>query len=290
MLVQPSQFAPTPRFGKSRTVAQTPRPRSLPKPVLVRALRASVRLAEDVEDAAEEDEDDEMLLDDEQAQALPTTEHAVLEYGDEARWMNDVALSPKRRRLDGNDASASSAISTFREPQTPASHLQRPTSHFAHFQLQPTPSSTSAEAATIQRPAFLRPSLPPQEPIEPLPQAFSPHRRGQKLVPGGIAATMQQWVIETGQAAVQSRRGQGYLRGEDHVTRAKVEQFSGTGPYTARARLGSGEAVNLLLAGGSDVNSSGMKVGSVVAIRAPTWDIELEGAKWDVGVDWRILS
>ena len=149
---------------------------------------------------------------------------------------------------------------------------------------------STAEPSTIPRAAFIRPQ--PQEATEPLPEAFSPHRRGQRFVPGGMAATVQQWVLETGQAAVQSRRGQGYMRGEDYV---KLEgNVRGSGPFTGRGRMQNGSLVDLLLAGCK--NSSGdsqMKEigeGKVVGIRAPVWEVEVDGKVWTVGVDWRVLS
>jgi hypothetical protein len=104
-----------------------------------------------------------------------------------------------------------------------------------------------------------------------------------------MAATLQQWVIETGQAAVQSRKGQGYLKGEDYVMRAKVESFTGEGPFTAHARLPSGEAVNAILAGSRQARGRELSEGCVVGVRAPTWELELDGTMWMVGVDWRVL-
>ena len=100
---------------------------------------------------------------------------------------------------------------------------------------------------------------------------------------------MQQWVIETGQAAVQSRKGQGYLRGEDYVLHVKIVRVTGDGPFTVRGRLANGDAVQVLLAGGSNERRD-IHPNAVVGIRAPTWDLELDGRRWTVGVDWRVLS
>ena len=100
---------------------------------------------------------------------------------------------------------------------------------------------------------------------------------------------MQQWVIETGQAAVQSRKGQGYLKGEDYVMRAKIMSFTGDGPFTAHARLSGGEAVNAILAGNRQARGLELSEGCVVGVRAPTWELELDGRVWMVSVDWRVL-
>lgn len=277
-----SQFAPTPRFGKIRGSSQAARPPSPRKPALVQALQASGRVTEDVEDAPIPNEEDDEMLDDEQAQAMPTTEDE--EAG--APWTNDLALSPKRRRLDMGPEFSSPERPTFRPPQTPASHFAKSMPR-VHSQTQDA-ISTQATASTPERPAFLRPSLPPQEPSEPLPDAFSPHRRGQKFVPGGMAATMQQWVIDTGQAAVQSRKGQAYLKGEDYVLRVKAEDIAGHGPYVVQGKDVSGDVVDLVLAGTGQ--GTEVKPGVVIGIRAPSWDLELDGKTYAVGVDWRTLS
>ncbi|KAK4539432.1 hypothetical protein LTR36_010953 [Oleoguttula mirabilis] len=292
-----SQFASAPRFsaGKAKPSAAISRPASPPEPALVSAWRATARQSEDVVDAPPEaDRDEEEMLDDEQVQALPTTEHR--QAGD-SEWANDLPYSPKRRRMDGLGSDEHNGMTTssparpsFRHLQTPALQLPK-TPRFAHP--QSSHSNTIAEVVSQHRPPFLRPSVAAQEPSEPLPEAFSPHRRGQKFVPGGMAATVQQWVIETGQAAVQSRRGQAYLRGDDFAMRVKVEDVKGDGPFLALARTANGEAVNVLLtrsAIGAGPRAAEVREGDVVGIRAPTWNTQTDGRSWAVGVDWKVIS
>lgn len=75
--------------------------------------------------------------------------------------------------------------------------------------------------------------------------------------------------------------------------RVKVEDFAGDGPFTANARMPSGDAVNLMLASGLQTNATHaneLSKGCVVGIRAPTWEIELNGKVWTVGVDWKVMS
>jgi hypothetical protein len=202
-----------------------------------------VRKTEDVEDA-HDDEDDEML-DDEQAEAVPTTE---LQYQDANSEDLDLPFSPKRRRIDdvlpaSEAATMSPARPVFQHPAPPASRLTAASPQFTR------PSSVASSAygdgAAIRRPAFLRTSIAPPE-QEPLPDAFSPHRRGEKFVPGGMAASLQQWVIEAGQAAMQSRRGYGYLRGEEYVLKVTVASVSSAGsPLLVRGRQTDGTEVSL---------------------------------------------
>ena len=104
---------------------------------------------------------------------------------------------------------------------------------------------------------------------------------------------MQQWVFETGQSAAQSRKGQGYLRGEEYVMRVKVESKKGGRPHVVEARTSNGEPVNLIVAAagqGSTTRSQEILQGSMIGIRAPTWTVELEGVRYAVAVDWRVLQ
>lgn len=283
-----SQFAATPRFSTGQRKPRGPVQRS-PSPQkhsLVNALRSTGRPTEDVEDVPDQAEDDEML-DLEQTDAVPTTEH-----GNEQQWSNDLAFSPKRRRLGDDRHSPDVRSSNFKRPQQPASRASGSVPPFASLQAHLNEDTTSIRSTSPQRPAFLRPSAPPQEPTEPLPETFSPHKRGQKFVPGGMAAVVQQWVIEAGQTAVQSRRRQGYLKGEHYVTRVKIDQVLGAGPFTALGKNADGEQMRLLLAGraGADNEAARLGAGDVVGIRAPTWDVGVDGRMWAVGVDWKQLS
>ena len=50
--------------------------------------------------------------------------------------------------------------------------------------------------------------------------------------------------------------------------------------------------VRILLAGQGGARGSGgvrIRVGGVVGIRAPMWDVDVGGEKWLVGVDWVVL-
>ena len=291
------QFAATPRFShsKSKDVSHPARSLSPPKPAVVQAFRASARATEDVEDYADPEDDDEML-DDEQAHALPTTEIDIPEQPDTLHWTNDLALSPKRRRLDDHESHSSITSSAFKQPVAPASHLERQTPYFVSTPAPSAAISAVGEQTHHGRPAFLRPSVAPQEqPSEPLPEVFSPHKRGQKFVPGGMAATVQQWVLETGQAAVQSRRGKGYLKGEDYVMRLKAEDVRGDGPFLVRGVEPSGETVEIMLAGKGNGSGPGggssaeISAGKIIGVRAPEWEVAMDGTTYHVAVDWRTL-
>lgn len=274
-----SQFAQAPRFAFGRA-SQSSRPGQPHSQRLVEALRT--RKPDDVEEENDADNDDDEMLEVEHDEALPTIEGA-----DDSRHLT---RSPKRRRYSSENVTiehravvTSPAPPVFRQPTTPASHVTA-----AQFAAVHNVHGSRGDGIQIRRPAFLRASLAPSEQPEPLPEAFSPHRRGEKFVPGGMAATLQQWVIETGQKAAQSRRGQGYLRGEEYVLRCVVASMSGRAPLTILGTLSDGTEVRLLLVVGS--NKTKVLVGSDLGVRAPVWDIQLEGRSWTVGVDWKVVS
>jgi hypothetical protein len=53
--------------------------------------------------------------------------------------------------------------------------------------------------------------------------------------------------------------------------------------------VGNDGETRILLAGQGDARGTGgvkVKVGGVVGIRAPMWDVDVRGEKWVVGVDW----
>ncbi|KAF2832674.1 hypothetical protein CC86DRAFT_92648 [Ophiobolus disseminans] len=189
------------------------------------------------------------------------------------------------------------------------------------------PTTTSPPTITLHRPTFILPPQPtsPQKPSKPLPEIFSPSRKSHKYVEQGLAATMQSWIIEaanTGHAA-QERSIGGVLWGrerEDGVkmrlrvssvsagicgVEAEVECFAGHfvfvkgevegGMYNAsRASSVAGEegGVRVLLAGQGGARGVGgvkVRVGGVLGIKQPVWDVDVGGEGWTVGVDWVLL-
>ncbi|KAI7219456.1 hypothetical protein KC333_g2970 [Hortaea werneckii] len=293
-----SQFAATPRFSfaKPKPASITKRLPSPPKSNLASALRSTVPPREDVEDvpSSTHDEDDDML-DNEQAQAIPTTENSG-EFA--ARWHNDFIHTPKRQRIappvfERHDVDVNSlAGADGGQPSSPnKGALQASVPCFVPPESPRLAPHASSYAR--QRPSFLKPADTGHESSEPLPELFSPHRRGDKFVPGGMAAAMQTWILQTGQAAIQGRKQQALQRADDFSARLKVEELLGQGPYTAKARTMEGTATDVLLA--RDNNTSGesrasVVVGHVVGIRAPSWQVEIEGKMWMVAVDWKIIE
>ena len=173
------------------------------------------------------------------------------------------------------------------------------------------------------RPHFILPPQPtsPQKPSKPLPEIFSPSRKNQKYVPDGLASTVQTWVIETantGFAAQERSVGMVWGKEKQDGVRLKVrisslgveglhelECFSGSavvvrgdtepGLYSMSRSLSTvneEEGAKILLAGQGGARGTGgvkIRIGCIIGIRAPTWNIDIIGEKWVVGVDWMLL-
>lgn len=281
------QFAQTPRFNFAYAATSSRAPQGTPntKPSLVR-----IESVQDTSLTDSHDHDDGML--DSGRKALPTTESCTQPCG----WAQELPHSPKRRRVDDLSASFEAAFdspvrpSMFKQPTTPASTLRNGPHQFSRA--SSIAGSAANESSAARRPAFLKLPAASAENLEPLPEAFSPHRRGEKFVPGGMAATLQQWVVETGQSAVHSRRGQGYLQGEAYLYRVMVDSVSGHGPVLVQGRHQDGARLQLLLIsdGKARASHAHAQPGNVIGVRAPSWEVHLAGCSWIVAVDWTMLS
>ncbi|KAI7086301.1 hypothetical protein KC356_g5117 [Hortaea werneckii] len=294
-----SQFAATPRFSlvKAKPASVAKRLPSPPKSNLASALRSTLPPREDVEDVPSSayDEDDDML-DNEQAQAVPTTEDNRETI---TPWNDDLTRTPKRRKATPQafekqdiEVHPPPGVGDGQPRSANREALQTSVPCFVPPSESPLPS-THASSYPRSRPSFLKPPDIGHEPSEPLPDVFSPHRRGDKFVPGGMAATMQTWILQTGQAALQGRKQQAFQRADEFAARLKVEELVGQGPYTAKGRTMDGTATNILLARALDTTGDSrvsVVVGHVVGIRAPSWQVEIEGQMWMVAVDWKIIE
>ncbi|KAF3035299.1 hypothetical protein E8E12_003045 [Didymella heteroderae] len=245
----------------------------------------------------------------------------TIEHGDdedEDEMLFETPRASKRRRTSPpspttHRAALGAGSHRFRVPQTPAASLAAAASN-----APATPAAASVSVntntTTASRPHFLIPApRSPDKPCVPLPEIFSPSRKAQKYIPAGLASSVQAWIIE----AAQQGPGAGIVWGrerEDGVRikikvsdlgeREEVECWPGgttfllgetePGMYNASRAEGLGEdqGIRLLLAGhGGLRGAAGVKirVGSVIGVREPTWELDVGGEKWTVGVDWLVL-
>ncbi|TKA47369.1 hypothetical protein B0A49_13153 [Cryomyces minteri] len=310
------RFARPPRF----TFA-TPKSHAAPAPNLPPSTyRPPAKQTEDIEDAGPapggDDEDDEMLdLGDEAA--FPSIEASA--RAPDSTLPFSLPLSPKRRRLSPPACpshSASSAHNAENIPPSPTVPVP-PRSTPRRFVFHPsTPlpqtTTTSSSLATPSRPTFLipAPSTSAAVAASPPPEAFSPRRRRDRFVAGGMAAEVSKWAFEVGQpcrqryanpteSADENESGTWALRFEVMEVREGTlvkgrRRESDTGP--AAEAGSSGVAVSAFLAdrgtrpGAGGRGRDDLLAGAVVGVKAPAWTIRLEGAEWAVCVDWRVLS
>ncbi|KAI9712192.1 MAG: hypothetical protein M1812_006926 [Candelaria pacifica] len=183
-----------------------------------------------------------------------------------------------------------------RTTQTPKSlphqAVQTPSTLAPHRFLLSTPhqsAQTDQDFTPPTRPIFLLPTSNASEPSEtdhPLPEAFSPHRRGQKFIPGGLASEVREWVIQTSQTSLHNRRQ------EEFAVKVIVEEVRrGNGMLVMKGKV-NGREKKIILAEGEKNGSVGreLREGCLVGIRAPVWDLEVLGEKWGFGVQWVVID
>lgn len=176
----------------------------------------------------------------------------------------------------------------------------------------PAPPSTPVTAQTtfVKPPRFRPPDdqEPHQRPIEPLPDAFSPQRRGQKFLAGGLAAEVIGWVmnLESNAPASSSTRS----REDTWVIQLIVNEVrGGHGPgmtlisgRQAHEGLDGRDGpmahtlgvVKVILAGSGTAEvlqkANKVDVGKKIRIRGPVWEVFIKGEKWGVAVTWEVVS
>lgn len=138
------------------------------------------------------------------------------------------------------------------------------------------------------RPSFVRSSIESDLQTSPLPEVFSPHRRGQRFVAGGLAAEVQSWITDLRTQAQDSRRNDSGRDGPGFRTVITVSEIHGEDVVFARGVDSAGLSRGAVLvrgAGHTEPLRSRMRVG----IREPSWVVEFAGDTWIVSVDWEVM-
>ena len=124
----------------------------------------------------------------------------------------------------------------------------------------------------------------------------------KKYVPGGVAARVRGWVVESANVSGSATRGRGTGEGEGRVV-VVMEVAGGGGSEGVGMRVvrdGAGRGW-MLIGEGRRRGRKGMGVrkvegeadeelgvGDVVRVREPMWEVELVGERWWVCVDWGV--
>lgn len=152
-------------------------------------------------------------------------------------------------------------------------------------------------------PVFRPPDTYTQSDIfsDPNPEQFSPHRRGDKYVTGGLAAELRNWLVN-----IKSSIPTSQINGKDQwLLKIMVENFiegSRAGMILVSGRklktLGAenkdfaGDAKVILA---SEITSLGHQrntdivKGKIIGIKGPIWEVTIKNEKWAVGVDWKLI-
>ncbi|MCJ1382095.1 hypothetical protein MMC17_005207 [Xylographa soralifera] len=169
-------------------------------------------------------------------------------------------------------------------PTAAANSIPPPTT--PRFQLAPP----LAPLAPLSLPRFIIPAPAATEALAPLPEAFSPHRRGAKYLPSGLAASCREWVLSASQLGAPTRKVKSGREGDggaaEWVARVEVREVR-QGEGVVLVRSGTGERWMLM---GGQRTGEGLRKGGVVGVKRPVWEVEIEGETWGVGVEWSLLG
>lgn len=198
-----------------------------------------------------------------------------------------ILISDDENENDGS-ATESDTDSTASEPN-PLSPRRPP-----RFTFAPPPTTATTHATPPPRPTFILPLPTPASSTIPLPDAFSPHRRGAKYTPNGLAATCLEWIL--GVESTLPSHTRSHIPGEgEYAAKVTVEACgAGGGMVLVRgAEVGGGRGMEgggggeerWVLVGGR----GGVREGGVVGVGRPVWEVEVGGEAWGVGVEWKVL-
>lgn len=326
------QFNSTPRFSLSQARRPLP-PAHIEAPSPLGARLASTafpskRFEESIED--DNSTDAEEVHDSIETASFP---EATNKSGSEDDLYEIDVRNPKRRRLsslsieddtlekptehnDSDSSGLSSSVPIISSPTGPSTQKQHSaaprfilpsqaplsTPHPIRTPIKTTlPAPTQDHPDTNTSPFAKPPRFRPQDPdvtrnIEPLPDAFSPHRRGQKYLPGGLASEVRDWLVNLeSTASTRDRR-------TEWAVRIVVDEVkSDGGMVMVRGRqihdvedeaVDKSVSIKLILAGEGmmeGLNRSVVVVGGIIGIKGPMWEIFVKGERWGVGVEWKAL-
>ncbi|ROV96303.1 hypothetical protein VMCG_07649 [Cytospora schulzeri] len=187
--------------------------------------------------------------------------------GTEQVEISGTPMSDERLLDDDQLSTISQEPKMDPEPQSPQSPEQQQQQTLRHPTFRNAPRFKAPEAATGAQ-------------QHPLPDAFSPQRRGAKYVPGGLAAEVRDWLVQVKGASE-------YDRPAGSSIGVNVDEVrSGVGMHIITSQRLDGEAVDdgipakAILAGDGRTAGLGgksiVKRGGVVSMSQPMWDITLD--------------
>ncbi|KAG8529542.1 uncharacterized protein KY384_006179 [Bacidia gigantensis] len=163
------------------------------------------------------------------------------------------------------------------------------------FRIPQLTSTYQADAHTIpSRPPLLLPPRSPSPPPMDQSAFFSPSRRGQRYVQGGMAERVRGWIVEATQHAQVGRR-------EEWKWKVKIIEIINSRGKKKLENVPDDQAGNnVVLANDTEggrwmfIEGSrpGMKVEveSLIGVKEPSWEVEFGERRWRVAVQWRMIK
>lgn len=306
----PHQFASTPRFN----VGPTPRQATLQPPLFSTPAPRTARPRATQYDPLSDTIDSSDRANDETQDQQPLNESIELGSPSASSSLSGDNERPlKRRRVSISPEIGSSpdfetedepmmADDELREiantppPDQSQSLAQSPTNSedFLTGSEPPSPIQPAARHPTFRDAPRFKTAGTPKASTErpPLPDAFSPQRRGAKYVPGGLAAEVRDWLVQV-KGASEYDRPAGFS-----VEMTVDEAREGDGMWIVAAHEGDvstgqerSNTANVILAGDGRIPGLGgknsVRSGGAVSIYQPMWDIDLgDLGQFVVTCDW----
>jgi len=143
---------------------------------------------------------------------------------------------------------------------------------------------------------FVLPQAPQSPPHTHPSSLFSPQKKGQKFIPGGLAATVREWVVEASQPLYQNR----HRREDEWDCKFRVEAVRkleglGNGVQLVRTNEGGGTGERgkswvLMGQGKRCENDEVLARGIAVGVRRPIWDVRFGEEDLSVAVEWSVVG
>ena len=284
------QFTPAPKFNFSSTqrpetenaTAATQHASPLSRRLHLPAGTRPNKNREDIEETVSDNEETEGLHNDGSMFALPTIP------------------TSKRRRPNPPDAVIISSDSS--SPSTPPTTPPYPTIEEDEHQavpyndfnphtwprfVLPTPKPAATPSIPSRPPLILPPRSP--SPTAAIPAFFSPHRRGQRYIPGGLASSVRDCIVEASQQAHNQAHAR---RGEEEfwTMRFRVCDCRVKDPNEGMILVQERNEAKRWMLIGKGRGETRVEVGCILGVREPTWEVLVGRELYMVAIEWKVLN
>lgn len=151
----------------------------------------------------------------------------------------------------------------------------------------PTPKPGGTPSIPSRPPLILPPRSP--SPTTTIPAFFSPHRRGQKYFPGGLASSVRDWIVETSQQAHNRAHAR---KGEEQVweMRFRVCGCRMEDPNAGMILVQERNEPKRWMLVGKGRGETNVEAGCIVGIKEPTWEVMVGQESYMVAIEWKVLN